>query len=482
MQENRPGLAFEAEVAEVLQMRGFSVVRDFRSDGFRADLIVSRGQDPFRESYVVEAKDHERPVGNEDVLKLGGAVNSLQRSFPGLAGLLVSRNGFSADAKKAAASQNIRLTTLDQLIDGLIDFTSYLRNYVRDYQERRIFRLFVDPAFSVDLSTPILQHEESLVSYLLKWPTTAGEHRGIILLGEYGVGKTAAAENFCYRLAKRIIEGHPNLPVPILIHLKNFTHALHDLRYLITSHLVNELNTDGRYAAFIRLLRRGKIILLLDGFDEMAMAVDETTRDHNFILLQTLCTGDARVVITGRPEYFPSDQHLTNLISDERHLLPAAQSLLSEAHRMPKFAKLQILPFDQQRISTFLSLYENVAESAENYNAESVAKKIRDTYDLKSLASRPVLLDLIVKTLPRLSHWSEPATAATLYDQYTRFWLDREEQKGRKLIPRDIKEFFVLELAWRMITKGRHSIHYTDLPMEVLDFFNPQSSVDPPVA
>ena len=478
MKSDRPGKAFEDEVAEILRMRGFSVEQDIRSDGFRADMIISKGQEPFREVYVVEAKDQERTIGTEDVLKLGGVVNAYQRTHPGIMALLVSRSGFTADAKTASASlQSTRLTTLDQLIDGLIDFSSYLRRYAAEYKESRMHKLFVDPAYSIG-SVSAAEESDSLTSYLLKWVSSPSEPRNLLLLGEYGLGKTVTVENFCYKLATEINSGVNHLPVPVIIYLKNFTKALHDLRYLITSHLVNELNTEGRYAAFLRLLKRGRIVLILDGFDEMAMVVDEATRDRNFLLLQTLCSENARVIITGRPEYFPTEQHLATLISEERHFSPVVQSLLGDRQELPRFLKIHVAPFNQQRIASLLELYGSVTDKSDNYDAAAIARKIRETYDLKSLASRPVLLDLIVKTLPKMEDHNKPITAARLYDLYTRFWLQREEEKGRQLIPRDVKAAFVHELAWKIITTGKYAIHYQELPYQILEFFDPKTGTD----
>lgn len=109
------GAAFEKEIADLLSLRGFRLIEDFRSAGFRADFIVTRGQEPFKEFYVVEVKDQERPVGNDAVLKLGGAVSGFRKTYNKISGLLVSKSGFTADAKKAAESiDNIKITTYEQ--------------------------------------------------------------------------------------------------------------------------------------------------------------------------------------------------------------------------------------------------------------------------------------------------------------------------------------------------------------------------------
>ena len=59
-------------------------------------------------------------------------------------------------------------------------------------------------------------------------------------------------------------------------------------------------------------------------------------------------------------------------------------------------------------------------------------EQIRSIYDLLDLAHHPLLLDMIVRTLPRLRE-GQSINAASLYTAYTNLWVDREEKKERIL-------------------------------------------------
>jgi hypothetical protein len=472
------GAQFETEVADLLKLRGFSLVPDIRLGGLRADLIATKGLPPFRETYLVEAKDQERPVGNEAVLKLAGAVSGYRKTFPRIIGLLVSKGGFTADAKAAAESQDdIRIVTLEQLVDGLIDFSSYLAEYAQSYRDSPMHNLFVDPGCKQE-GPEGPKEWPSLTRRMREWLADPTSRKNLILLGEYGSGKTVFVEHFAFLLAEEILRGDSSdVPTPIVIYLRHFTEALGDLRRVITSHLVDDLRLEASYDAFVKLLKRGRILLMLDGFDEMAMVVDAKTRDHNFLVLQTLCTGNARVVLTGRPEYFPSDEDMESLTSADRVLNPMTHVLFEPGSPLPEFDKLHVTPFDEAHISSYLKRCERHYQRGEFPGVETVAARIKQT-DLHGLATRPVLLDLIVKTLPTVMTTKKKVTAADLYDFYTQFWLGREEEKGKRLIPAQVKTAFVHELAWKMVCNGRFYTHYNDLPSDIIDFFRPHRDAD----
>jgi len=88
-------------------------------------------------------------------------------------------------------------------------------------------------------------------------------------------------------------------------------------------------------------------------------------------------------------------------------------------------------------------------------------QKIQAIYNLKELAQRPLLLDMIVKSLPKLEA-GKPINAVSLYTVYTNPWIDREETKGR-ILDKNLKLQLMLELAWRMWDEEKPAIHYRDL-------------------
>jgi formylglycine-generating enzyme required for sulfatase activity len=97
-------------------------------------------------------------------------------------------------------------------------------------------------------------------------------------------------------------------------------------------------------------------------------------------------------------------------------------------------------------------------------------KQIQRVYNLPDLARRPVLLDMIARTLPELKE-GQTVNAARLYQVYTSFWLEREIAKGRTLIAPADRRLFAEELAMEMLRTGDLAIHYSRIPARVKAHF-----------
>jgi len=92
---------------------------------------------------------------------------------------------------------------------------------------------------------------------------------------------------------------------------------------------------------------------------------------------------------------------------------------------------------------------------------EKDLKKIKQIHNLKELAHRPLLLDMIVKSLPQIQS-TEVITAANLYETFTNIWIEREESKGR-FLHKKIKASLMLQLAWKMWNTDKKEMHYKEL-------------------
>src|SRR5262249_22630633 len=94
--------------------------------------------------------------------------------------------------------------------------------------------------------------------------------------------------------------------------------------------------------------------------------------------------------------------------------------------------------------------------------AESILAMIKNIHDLSDLSARPVLLDMILMTLPELKQKNEPINSAALYDHYTNKWTTRDE--WRVSLPLEVRQGFCETLAWIM-----HSSNVPETDYEVLE-------------
>jgi formylglycine-generating enzyme required for sulfatase activity len=130
----------------------------------------------------------------------------------------------------------------------------------------------------------------------------------------------------------------------------------------------------------------------------------------------------------------------------------------------PNFEIVHLLPFDREDIRAMLQA--RFPDEWERY-----WQQIESTYNLAELAQRPVLLDMMARSLPELQP-GQAVNAARLYETYTDLWLLRDEEKGRKLITRADKRLFMQELGLETLRRDQLSIHYSRLPERVRQHFH----------
>jgi hypothetical protein len=130
------GKTFEARIQGLLKLLGYHVQHDRLVAGRQTDLVAVKDVFPGRVLYLVECKDHSRPVG---VNVISDAENRLKAAwtgkYPDAQGWVVARSGFTSEARDYAESLHIVCSTPDDLIRSLIDFTSYLNDLVHDFQD-----------------------------------------------------------------------------------------------------------------------------------------------------------------------------------------------------------------------------------------------------------------------------------------------------------------------------------------------------------
>jgi formylglycine-generating enzyme required for sulfatase activity len=376
-------------------------------------------------------------------------------------GVLVTHARVSPAAWERAAETEgaVRAFTLDQFYRELIDFEGYVQALVADYEEDELSTYYVDLGCrSGDGSL-----YKPMDDYVDAWLDDPARNH-ISILGDYGTGKTSFCQQYAAKLGRRWLADPDRHRIPILISLRDYAKAM-NLEQLATDFLVNRYDIQAGYDAFRRFNADGKLVLLFDGFDEMAQKVDYQTTVDNFEELARAVEARSKVVLTCRTPYFRSRREAEELLS-RRDDLPESSQLLGRLIDLtdrPNFEIVHLLPFDGEDIQAMLR-----ARFPDEW--EGYYQQIEHTYNLAELAQRPVLLDMIARSLPELEP-EQAVNAARLYEAYTDLWLARDEEKGRKLITRADKRLFMQELALEMLRREQLSIHYSRLPERVRQHF-----------
>ncbi|GAA3854072.1 MULTISPECIES: NACHT domain-containing protein [Amycolatopsis] len=385
-------------------------------------------------------------------------------------GWLVVPRRISEAAQLAASKTDGLITcyTLDTLIDEGADFEPYLSWLDQEVKRRGIDVKYVPLYCRKEEFDSSNKHSKAvsvygkdrggLAGYVRNWlADPSKEHLSI--LGEFGTGKSW----FCLRLAWEIAQqyrearalGLPRPRLPLLVPLRDYAKAV-NVESLFSEFFFRKHEVDLRgYSAFQYLNRTGRLLLIFDGFDEMAARVDRQAMVNNFWELARVVEPDAKVLLTCRTEHFPEDKESRDLLS--ARLKASTQSLTGEP---PQFEVVDLIPFDKEQVREVLS---HLAD-------KKTVDVVMSNSELLDLMRRPVMSEIVLDALPEISEGSA-IDLARVYLYAVRRKMSRDIQAERTFTAMADKLFFLCELAWEMLVTNTMSMNYRAFPDRIRTCF-----------
>lgn len=444
------------EVTFWIQLMGFEVTRQHRTGEWCVDLTAEKEQDLFFQHLLVRCVD-----GEVDVARVKSFESVLAKEDIS-SGWIVSHKRVARTARDyVLKKRKLEVFTLAEIIHKIFEpYFEYLMKFVEDSP---IACYYVDlscekPVFSEEGKEIDRDFYPVLDDYIDDWLSERGKNH-ISILGEFGTGKTWFCAHYAYRQLKRWLDNPTDCRIPLLIRLRDYARS-GDIRQLVTDLLVNryKIRMVGSYEAFDKLNRDGRLLLLFDGFDEMATRVDHKTTLANFEALAQTAVPGSKVLLTCRTPYFCTG-------GEERSILTGENPVEIVAKR-PNFEILYLCQFSPEQIKRVLEL--RTPDCWEEY-----WQRIKDTYDLPNLAQRPVMLDMIITILPELEGL-ESIDHAMLYKTYTNRWIEKAITEGRTLLDADSKRFFTQEVAWEMFKRRELTLHFDRIRKLVERYLEPK--------
>jgi len=332
--------------------------------------------------------------------------------------------------REEAARRGVRLRSFLEF-QGLLDLSGYLA--------RQTARLRTDRRYPPDLYVPQRFREldrggdlvrDDLVAELMRL-MTADHARFVLLLGDFGRGKTFALRE----LARRLAETTPSV-IPILIELRTLDKA-HSVDGLVAAHLANDGEELIDLRAFHYMLREGRVVLLFDGFDELVTRVTyDRATEHLDTLLQA-AQDTAKIVVTSRTQHFKSHAQVFTALGERVGLLPHRRIIAVE-----EFTPAQIRTYLVNRYG------------GDEGRADAHLRLIDGIKNLLDLSQNPRMLsfiaDLDEAALQAAARNQRTLSAAALYHEILRFWLRYETHRasGRRGSPAGLGE----EDLWHAVT------------------------------
>jgi len=286
------------------------------------------------------------------------------------------------------------------------------------------------------------QNQGSLHKFVHKW--LADPRRKLLaVLGDYGIGKTS----FCYRLASDLAE---NQHVPVVIELRHMRDADDEFEVLIKRKIEQKSPMSAN------------TLLIFDGFDELSVKFDKDKVLQKIDELSRNTQEFSKVILTSRTPFFRSKKEEKEVLVREPGRPREGPAPLPYPEH---FERIYISPFSDEEIQGYL---ENALGPE---GALDFWDNVVDTiWDIKGLAKRPILLELITKYSKEIGKIEGVVTASKIYETVTEAWEKREEER----VPRNIM-LFMEELAYRMFTEEESQLYFDTLTAAIDIYFDDET-------
>lgn len=449
-------------IKSLFELNGYEVKGPVLKYGGEVDLVAVKTGDPFAEPIYIEATI--ATVDNDKYAKDNTKLSAIHAQEPQSKLLIVSSAGFTLNVREKAKAARIDTKTYDELFAQFQSFGPYITQVLHDGPQaeglQRLASLYEEPVFDD------IHGRQPATQFLTKWRRSDSARKWLIVTGEYGTGKTALTQVLLYRWLKEY-ELDASRPLPFRIELRSFTRQF-DAESLLHRFLdrqgLKHLSIDFVFS----LIRSGRIVLLLDGYDEMAQYMHARERRVCLEALAQLSAEGARGILTSRPNYFTEAEELNVLealytsleragvlTGDEQEILAEEREVdaLFETHLINRFErKLRDLTPDQT--IALVGRYLSGDLEAQKVVLGILTRVFRASDEGSSLAlsGKPVIVTYLLEvaeTLKDGKDYSGTLSEWQIYDLIVRKLMARDHRASPEVFP-DRRRAFLRKLALRL--------------------------------
>jgi len=445
------------EVRTWLESIRYRVSDPQTQDARTIDMIAVLDQGTIKQQILIRCIGGE--ISPSDIDKLDA---KLTRKIP--QGWLISDKRVSEQARKRVDKDGtIKIFNLSEILQTMI-WGPYFGALTDLIEAGRIPDLYVDlECYKLGMNEEgnVLDKDKhtSLDSYIDEWLAERGKMH-ISLLGEFGAGKTWFCRHYAYRQLDRFLKNPAHERLPLLITLRMFSKAT-TAQQIINDAFLEQYKLPfigSAYDVFQYMNVSGKLLLILDGFDEMARKVDYQTVVDNFWELAKLVEEGSKVILTSRTEYFRWAKESEKIFGGEEF---GRSTIVLQP---PKFEVVYLEPFTDEQVREVIIKRVGPAQGT------SIADRIMGSENLAEMARKPILLELLLAALDEVSpDVLENPTQVYLYA--TNKLLLRNISAEKTFTSTADKLYFLCELAWEMINSNQLRIHYIEIPERIKTYF-----------
>jgi len=297
--------------------------------------------------------------------------------------------------------------------------------------------------------------ESRFDKFILSWSMNELESH-LAILGDSGIGKSSACLYLTLTQAIQCLQENSADLIPIFLSLDNLARqnlVSADINTILREIL--HINVDNE--VIDRFVRERRFLFILDGFDEIADRADHARIVRNLRNLEPFLKSKCKTILTCRTHFFVDQQQVEQLLIGGSNVGTELYALLKEEH--PNFKIIELQEFSEAEIK------ELIGKRVDDRKTEEVWESIKGLYNLEDLSRRPILLTLILQTLPYLikNKNTTKLNRAEIYKTYVEYWLNREAKRVETDIDIKRKMNFTEHIAVEMWKKDIVSINYEEL-------------------
>lgn len=412
------------QVAELMALADHDVRTSVRVGSREIDVVAEERSGISRKTLFIECADYSSPVGVEKVQSDLTKLRAAQEEYQYSSHLMhVARNGYTTDANSYIKKNRVDAFEFQALVSRLMNFDGYVRSVQQDPVRRVIMDEYQATAIHPEGDA---RSRKPALSFLEAW--LDGDEKWLTVLGDYGVGKSWMLKRLLYKLIDEYAKNPKDRPIPLFVPLQYFTKSF-DFETLVTTTLQRSGVTTVNYKAFEYLAAIGRVIFLLDSFDEMAQTIRPDVIRANLASLLIGVSNGSKAILTSRPTYFESRAERLVVVEKSGDL---AWDTLDRDHNE---RRTQVADMLAQRLST--TSYARLNDLTAPQRQALFSRVLQD----KPFALAK--LDELHKRFTSLGGVSQRAVIARLLTTVAETLADNSQNRtidGYDLVPEDLQE------------------------------------------
>lgn len=459
------GAELRDKLAELLRIKFSNVVLEKRLLATSADVYYVDDTNPiFPRKIAIEAKDYNKSLTSEDISKIYNLYSPslINREIDSL--WVISNHVLASSPRNTLDKlPGVVYSTLGEFQSSLMNFRNLISDNILEFENHESSKNFIH--------SRVNESSQTVFDYTQKW--LSGSSIGLIIYGGYGVGKTSYSHFVSSHYSKLHMSGDFER-IPLRFALGGL-YTKQDLPSLISSTLSGAGGRssvkDFSYPLFLQMVKLGKFLIILDGFDEMRHAMDIDDFVFTFEQMKPLFEGNSKVIILGRPDSFFS-------VEEENRIINSLFESVSKS--AGNIEKLEVSLFNNDEIDSYLNQYfKNNIDNIDKSLVEKF-KAVRSHYEKSEMdvLSRPVQLHMFTKVMDDFVYNGMDLNRYNLYSKFIYGFVAREVRKSSRTlkVPErnilgidDARSAFMENLAWwLLVSKKENRFFAHEVPRAII--------------